>query len=203
MNLDAELAASPVMVIIRNEPPERAVALCEAAWDMGVRVVEVPIQTPDAVASLAAAVAAGRRRGFEVGAGSVHTMEQWHAARSAGATFTVAAATVPEVIAHAAEQGVPHIPGVATPSDVATALRHGSTWLKAFPAAQLTPAWIGAVSAPFPMTRFVATGGITAANARSFLDAGCRAVAFGSSFERPDSAEVIGSILAEASLHQS
>ena len=60
MNLDAELAASPVMVIIRNEPPERAVALCEAAWDMGVRVVEVPIQTPDAVASLAAAVAAGQ-----------------------------------------------------------------------------------------------------------------------------------------------
>lgn len=196
MDLEAELGAHPVMVIIRNETPERTVALCEAAWDLGVRVVEVPVQVPEAVPSLSAAVRAGERRGIRVGAGSVHTLEQWDAAIDAGAAFTVAAATVPAVLARAQERGITHVPGVATGTEVAAALAAGATWLKAFPASVLTPAWVDAIRAPFPQASFVATGGVTADNARAFLDAGCRAVAFGSSFERPDTARTIGELLA-------
>jgi 2-dehydro-3-deoxyphosphogluconate aldolase/(4S)-4-hydroxy-2-oxoglutarate aldolase len=195
VNLESELAAAPVMVIIRNESPERTVELCEAAWDLGVRVVEVPVQVPDAVPSLAAAVRAGERRGIRVGAGSIHTLDQWDAAIDAGAAFTVASATVPDVLARAQERGITHVPGVATGSEVAAALAGGATWLKAFPASVLTPAWIDAIRAPFPMASFVATGGVTADNARAFLDAGCRAVAFGSSFARPDTARAIRELL--------
>lgn len=197
-DLDRELSGAPVMVIIRNETPKRTVDLCERAWDLGVRVVEVPIQTPDAIPSLEAAVAAARRRGLEAGAGSVHTIEQWDAAIAAGASFTVAAATVPSVIERAVARDVPHIPGVATGTEVAAALAAGAVWLKAFPAAILTPAWVGAVRAPFPSASFVATGGVTAGNAQDFLDAGCRAVAFGSSFVAPESRDAIGRILAAA-----
>lgn len=191
MDLETELAAAPVMVIIRNEGPERTAQLCEAAWDLGVRVVEVPIQEPHALPSLEAAVQAAERRGAQVGAGSVHTLAQWDAATSAGAAFTVAAATVPDVLERARERGIPHIPGAATGTEVAMALAGGATWIKAFPASVLTPAWIEAVRAPFPTASFVATGGITAGNAKEFLDAGCRAVAFGSSFDRPESADLI------------
>jgi len=200
VTFDTDLAEAPAMVIIRHETPERTAQLCEAAWDLGVRVVEVPIQTRDAIPSLRAAVEAATRRGVEVGAGSIHTIAQWDVAISAGASFTVAAATVSEVMARAVESGIPHVPGVATGSEVAAALAGGSTWVKAFPASLLTPAWITAVRAPFPMASFVATGGIGADNAREFLQAGCRAVAFGSSFEHAESARVIREILAEANV---
>lgn len=198
IDIAAELSASPVMVIIRNETPERTAELCGRAWDLGVRVVEVPIQTPDAVPSLEAAVAAAHARGLEVGAGSVHTLAQWDAAIAAGAAFTVAAATVPAVIERAVAHGVTHVPGVATGTEVATALAAGARWLKAFPASVLTPEWIKAVRAPFPMASFVATGGVTAGNAQAFLDAGCRAVAFGSSFDTQESAAAIRSLLARS-----
>ncbi|GAA2001582.1 bifunctional 4-hydroxy-2-oxoglutarate aldolase/2-dehydro-3-deoxy-phosphogluconate aldolase [Microbacterium ulmi] len=198
IDVDAALAAAPVMVIIRNETPERTAELCDRAWDLGVQVVEVPIQAPDAVPSLEAAVAAAHARGLEVGAGSIHTLEQWDAAIAAGAAFTVAAATVPAVIERAVSRGIVHIPGVATGTEVATALASGARWLKAFPASVLTPEWVKAVRAPFPAASFVATGGVTAQNAQDFFDAGCRVVAFGSSFDSPESAAAIRGILDRA-----
>ena len=67
-----------------------------------------------------------------------------------------------------------------------TALAHGHTWLKAFPASLLTPAWLTAMAGPFPEARFVCTGGIDSRNARAFLDAGARGVAVGSALESPE-----------------
>ncbi len=194
--LEQELGEHPVMIVIRGASPAEAVRLCERAWSMGVRAVEVTIQTPDALPSLRAAIEAGAARGRPVGAGSVHTLEQWDAAIDAGAAYTVAAATVPDVIERAVRSGRQHIPGVATGTEVAMARTAGATWCKAFPASLLTPEWVAAVRAPFPGTSFVATGGIDAANAGDFLAAGCRAVAFGSSFTQDDSADSIRRILA-------
>lgn len=185
-----------MMIVLRGAAPAETVRLCERAWALGVRAVEVTIQTPDALPSLRAAIEAGAARGRPVGAGSVHTLEQWEAAREAGAAYTVAAATVPEVIERAVRNGRQHIPGVATGTEVAIARAAGATWCKAFPASLLTPEWVAAVRAPFPGTSFVATGGIDATNAEAFLAAGCRAVAFGSSFTQDDSEKSIRDILA-------
>ena len=198
IDVDTDLAAAPVMVIVRNETPARTAELCAHAWRIGVRVIEVPIQSREAIPSLAAAVAVGRTHGFEVGAGSVHTVEQWDAAIAAGAAFTVAAATVPAVLDRAASHGVTHIPGVATGTEVAMALAAGAHLLKAFPASLLTPDWVRAMRAPFPTASFVATGGITAQNLHGFLEAGCRAVAFGSSFDQPESEAAIRTLVALA-----
>jgi 2-dehydro-3-deoxyphosphogluconate aldolase/(4S)-4-hydroxy-2-oxoglutarate aldolase len=65
------------------------------------------------------------------------------------------------------------------------ALRAGCGWLKAFPAGSLGPGWLRELRGPFPEARFVATGGIDAANAVAFLDVGAAAVGVGTAITRP------------------
>ncbi|HEV7706904.1 MAG TPA: bifunctional 4-hydroxy-2-oxoglutarate aldolase/2-dehydro-3-deoxy-phosphogluconate aldolase, partial [Asanoa sp.] len=163
------LAGKPLMAILRNVPIERAVSLAEAVWDSGLGAVEVPIQNPQAVECLRAVAAAAKSRGAVVGAGTVVTVEQVAVAADAGAVFTVAPGLDLDVVAASAAAGLPHLPGVATPSEVHHAVKAGCTWLKAFPAASLGAGWLREVRGPFPDVRFVATGGIGAHNARDFL----------------------------------
>ncbi|ATO12776.1 2-dehydro-3-deoxyphosphogluconate aldolase [Micromonospora sp. WMMA2032] len=174
-----------VMVILRDLPPPETVRLAELAWDLGIAVVEVPIRTPGAVPALRAAVTAGRRRDRIVGAGTVRTPAQVRQAVSAGAAFTVAPALDLAVADAAVSYGIPHLPGVATPTEAQQALDHGLVWLKAFPAVSLGPAWFRAVAGPLPEACFVATGGIDAGNAAEFLAAGVRVVAVGSALTDP------------------
>ena len=82
---DAAFAATPVMAILRGHDPARTVELSTRAWDLGIEHVEVPIQTPDAVPSLRAAIAAGAERGKGVGAGTVRRLTR------IGTIFVVAA----------------------------------------------------------------------------------------------------------------
>ncbi|WP_114561253.1 bifunctional 4-hydroxy-2-oxoglutarate aldolase/2-dehydro-3-deoxy-phosphogluconate aldolase [Desertihabitans aurantiacus] len=185
--LDTLLAGQPVMAILRHLGPEDTVRLATTAWDLGIQLVEVPIQTPDAVPSLEAALAAGRERGRGVGAGTVISVEQVELAARLGVTFTVAPGLDTDVVAASQQHSVPHVPGVATASEIQSALRAGCRWLKAFPATVLGTSWFGAmVKGPFPGLKLVATGGIDASNARSYLDAGASLVAVGSALEDPE-----------------
>lgn len=184
----SHLAAVPVIGIFRGASPAETVRLCESAWGMGVELVEIPVQSPEAMPSLAAAVAAAGDRGRLVGAGTVTTLEQVAAVRDAGAAFTVAPGLDPDVARESLRVGLPHLPGVATSTEITRALRLGFGWQKAFPAAQLGPGWIAAQRGPFPDVKFVATGGMDASNAADFLASGCSAVAIGSAFGDPDRA---------------
>jgi Entner-Doudoroff aldolase len=179
-------ARTPVMAILRGYAADRAVELATTAWDLGIVCVEVPVQSEETIASLAAVVEAGRGRKVVVGAGTVTTLERVESARAAGAEFTVAPGFNPDVAAASAEAGLPHLPGVATASEVERAYATGHTWLKAFPASLLTPAWIKAMAGPFPEVHFICTGGIDSGNARDFLDAGAGGVAVGSALESRD-----------------
>ncbi|GHF21880.1 ketohydroxyglutarate aldolase [Amycolatopsis deserti] len=182
----AHLDRNPVLGIFRGLDPQTTVDMCTRAWEFGVELVEIPVQTPDAMPSLQAAVEAAAERGKSVGAGTVTTVDQLAAVREAGAEFTVAPGLHPDVVAESQRLGLPHLPGVATATEIANALALGNTWLKAFPARQLGADWITAQLAPFPSVRFVATGGIDAGNAADFLAAGCRAVAVGSALADPE-----------------
>jgi 2-dehydro-3-deoxyphosphogluconate aldolase / (4S)-4-hydroxy-2-oxoglutarate aldolase len=179
------LGRHPVVGIFRGLGPGETVEMCERAWAFGVGVVEIPVQTPDALPALRAALAEGKRRGRSVGAGTVTTVEQLTAVHALGAAFTVAPGLHPAVVAESLRLGLPHLPGVATATEIAAALGYGLSWLKAFPARQLGPDWIRAQLGPFPAVRFVATGGVDAANAAEFLAAGCGAVAVGSALADP------------------
>ncbi|MEV6812423.1 bifunctional 4-hydroxy-2-oxoglutarate aldolase/2-dehydro-3-deoxy-phosphogluconate aldolase [Micromonospora sp. NPDC051296] len=184
-DLAAVLGGARVMVILRDLPVPETVRLANRAWDLGIDVVEVPVRTPEAVDALRATVDAARQRDRIVGAGTVFTAEQVRRAAEAGAAFTVAPGLDLAIADAAADQGLPHLPGVATPSEAQRARDHGLRWLKAFPATSLGPPWFKAMAGPFPELRFVATGGIDAHNAAGFLAAGVRVVAVGSALTDP------------------
>lgn len=168
------------MAIVRGLPPLETVELCERVWNINVGLVEIPIQSLEAVASLRAAAAAAKRRGQRIGVGTVTTLEQIDEASFNEASFTVAPGFDVEIAAASLKAGMAHLPGVATATEVQKAVAFGFRWMKVFPAKQLTPDWITAILAPFPDLCFVATGGIDAINAGEFLSAGARVIAVGS-----------------------
>lgn len=181
---EAHFGSVGVMMILRGLSPSRTMELTQRGWDSGVTLVEVPLQDDQSAAALRAAVGLSASQATQVGAGTVVSVDLVDRAASLGATFTVAPGFDREVAGRSLELGLPHLPGVATATEVHGAMRYGFRWLKAFPAAQLGAAWIEAMHGPFPSARFVATGGIDATNALAFLQKGAGAVSLGSSYER-------------------
>lgn len=176
---------SPLMAILRGMGAERSLAVSTTAWDLGIDVVELPIQTAEDLEALRVVAAAGRERGKIVGAGTVVSAENVAQAASAGAAFTVSPGLDLDVVRASHDAGLLSIPGVGTASEVQLAMKAGLTWLKAFPASVLGASWLTAMRGPFPQARFVATGGMSAANAGEYLRAGARVVAVGSALEDP------------------
>jgi Entner-Doudoroff aldolase len=161
-----------------------------------VEHVEVPIQTPYAVPSLVAVAGAAKERGKAVGAGTVTTVDQLDAAADAASSFTVSPGLDPHIVRESIIRGIPHVPGVATASDILRARLLGLTWLKAFPASVLGPQWISAMRGPFPEVSFIATGGMTADNSRQYFDAGVSVVGLSSAFASADKATVVRDLIA-------
>jgi 2-dehydro-3-deoxyphosphogluconate aldolase / (4S)-4-hydroxy-2-oxoglutarate aldolase len=197
-SFDELFGAQQVMAILRGMPERETVELASRAWDLGIDLVEVPVQTPDALPALRAAIAAGAERGRVVGAGTVITLDQVTAVAEAGAVFTVAPGFDPAVLAASTAAGMPHLPGVATPSEIQQALRHGVDWLKAFPATALGPTWFTAMSGPFPQLKLVATGGLDAHLAPAYLAAGARVVAVGSALADPTQIDLLAEMIRQS-----
>ncbi len=192
---DEIIGTHRIMAILRGLPERETVELASRAWDLGIDLVEVPVQTPDALPALRAAVAAGAERGRAVGAGTVITLEQVTAVAEAGARFTVAPGLDPAVLAASLAAGLPHLPGVATPSEIQLALRHGVDWLKCFPATALGTAWFKTISGPFPQVKMVATGGVDAYTAPDFLAAGARVAGVGTALADPAQVELLAELV--------
>jgi 2-dehydro-3-deoxyphosphogluconate aldolase / (4S)-4-hydroxy-2-oxoglutarate aldolase len=198
---DSTLGTCPIMAILRGYSAQDTLVLAHRAWDLGITLVEIPIQTDAALETLAAVAAAGRRRGAVAGAGTVLSPEQVIDARDAGAAFTVSPGFDPGVVTASLAAGLPSLPGVATATDVQLAVRHGLRWLKAFPAAALGEGWFTAMRGPFPQISYVATGGMAAGNAERFLDAGAAAVAVGSALENPAQLDQLAAMIAARRRH--
>lgn len=188
---DEAFADERILVIARGLGVERSLEVARQSWDHGVTMLELPIQSASDVEALAAVASAGRERGLLVGAGTVLTPDQVLIARDAGAVYTVSPGTDEAVIRASLDAGLPTLPGVATATDIQRCMGLGLHWLKAFPASVLGPEWIPAMHGPFPDARFVATGGMSVANVRSFVDAGVRVVGLGSGLADPAQLEEI------------
>ncbi|APC35087.1 bifunctional 4-hydroxy-2-oxoglutarate aldolase/2-dehydro-3-deoxy-phosphogluconate aldolase [Nocardiopsis dassonvillei] len=193
--LDGLFGGHRVLAILRGMPVDTTVELAERAWDLGVTAVEVPARDAQGLEALRATVRAGAERGHPVGAGTVITPEQVRDVAGAGAAFTVAPGFDAEVMAASEAAGMPHLPGVATPSDIQGVIRAGGRWVKAFPATSLGAAWFRAMHGPFPELRIVATGGMDARNAREYLDAGARMVAVGSALADPEQIPLLAELV--------
>lgn len=186
----------PLMAILRGHGPERSVDLATVAWTLGIDAVEIPVQSTRDLESLAAVVKAGAQLGKPVGAGTIVDERAIHDVAAVGAAFTVSPGTDLDLVRSSERAGLPTLPGVATATDVQIAVGYGLRWLKAFPAAQLGLGWFAALKAPFPQVNFVATGGMTAANAAEFLDGGASVVAVGSALANPVELEQLAQVVA-------
>lgn len=177
------LRAAPVIAVLRGVGAEEAVRTAEAYWQAGVVLVEVSRSHDEAFEAVRAVCERARALGRLAGAGTVSTADDVGAAVSAGAAFAVAPGYAPVAADAARAAQLPYLPGVATPSEVQAAIGDGFSTLKLFPARDLGADWIRALSAPFPEARFVAVGGISAANAEAFVTAGAVGVGMGSGLD--------------------
>ncbi|WP_431804755.1 bifunctional 4-hydroxy-2-oxoglutarate aldolase/2-dehydro-3-deoxy-phosphogluconate aldolase [Microbacterium sp. bgisy203] len=193
---DHAFSAAPLMLILRGLGVERSVELSERAWDLGIDMVEIPLQSDTDAEALRTLAPRAAERGLCVGAGTILDPEGVRLAAECGAAFTVAPGTSREVLEASVDLGIPHLPGVATATEIHAALRHGVRWVKGFPAARLGASWFRDMRGPFPEVRFVATGGMSAHNAAEFLDAGVSVVAVGSAIEDEAQIPALAELLA-------
>lgn len=194
--LSSELRAFPVMAVLRGLSPEETVRRATIAWNLGVRVVEVPIESPAADASLRAAIRAGAERGMDVGAGTIVSAERLAAAIELGAAYAVSPGLDERIVARAHAAGLPIVPGVATASEILAARTMGLTWVKAFPASVLGPDWIRAMLGPFPDLAVIATGGIDARNADAFLRSGAAVAGLSGAFVDDEQSQALHRLIA-------
>jgi 2-dehydro-3-deoxyphosphogluconate aldolase / (4S)-4-hydroxy-2-oxoglutarate aldolase len=161
----------PVIAVVTIDRAADAVPLAQALSAGGIRVIEVTLRTPAALAAIAA-IAAMTRRGLDaiVGAGTVRTAEDMLAAGVAGAHFLVSPGYT-EVLNEAARAAaVPWLPGVATASEIMRAHGAGHAHLKFFPAeAAGGQRAVRAFATVFPEVVFCPTGGVDAQNAPAYL----------------------------------
>jgi 2-dehydro-3-deoxyphosphogluconate aldolase / (4S)-4-hydroxy-2-oxoglutarate aldolase len=168
--------AGPVIAIVRGHAPAAIAAVADGLVAAGVGTVEVTLDSPDALASIAALVARG---GLAVGAGTVRTPAEAEAAVAAGAAFLVAPHLDAAVVACAVALGVPALPGALSPTEIVAAWEAGASAVKVFPAGPLGASYVAAIRQPLREIPLVPTGGIDAANARAFLDSGALALGVG------------------------
>jgi 2-dehydro-3-deoxyphosphogluconate aldolase/(4S)-4-hydroxy-2-oxoglutarate aldolase len=141
--------------------------------ELGTPVVEVTMHVPDAFA----AIRSLRGRGdLTVLAGTVRTAEEARGAIEAGAQAIVSPATIPDVGAVCRERDTPWIPGTLTPSEIEAAWDAGAAMVKLFPARLGGPQYVRDVLAVLSDVPLLVTGGVDAANAAAFLEAGAVAV---------------------------
>lgn len=160
----------PVIPVIVIEELEHAVPLARALVAGGVRVLEVTLRTPVALAAIEAIVRALPGDEAIVGAGTLRSAADVRAARDAGARFGVSPGYTRAIGAACSEAGLPLLPGVATASEVMAAGDDGYGFLKFFPAAAAGGLpMLRALAGPFPDIAFCPTGGITAETAAQYL----------------------------------
>ena len=175
----------PLVAIIRGVTPAEADALGDAIYEAGIRIIEVPLNSPDPLASIER-LAAKFGTSMLVGAGTVLKAEDVDRVRQAGARLVVSPDTNPTVISAAAAAGLVSTPGFFTPSEGFAAIRAGATALKLFPAEAATPAVLKSQLAVLPRdVPILIVGGVKPDNMRPWLDAGAAGFGLGGGLYLP------------------
>ncbi len=174
---DAAFQHCPLIAILRGVTPVEVVAVGEALIAAGLRIIEVPLNSPEPLESVARLAGACASRAV-IGAGTVLQAAEVAAVQAAGGTLIVSPNTNAAVIAATRRSGLVSLPGIATPSEAFAALEAGATALKLFPAEGASPATLKALHAVLPGgVRVLPVGGITPGNLGIWLEA--RAAGFG------------------------
>lgn len=185
MDLTACLARCPLVAILRGVKPEECEPIAEALDAAGFSIVEVPLNSPDPLASIARLAARFGDR-MLIGAGTVMTEAQVADIAASGGRLIVTPHAAGPVVAAAKARGLVAIPGFFTPTEAFAMLALGADALKLFPAEAASPAVLRAIRAVLPPgTRILPVGGIDATNMAPWRDAGAAGFGIGSSIYKP------------------
>jgi 2-dehydro-3-deoxyphosphogalactonate aldolase len=174
-----------IIAILRGITPAEAVPVCDALITAGITMIEVPLNSPDALKSIGLAAKAFGPMAA-IGAGTVLSIADVNNVAKVGGTFIVSPDTNAEVIAETVRLGLLSYPGVFTPTDAFTAIRSGATGLKFFPAEVLGSKGIKAIKAVLPPALPIyAVGGANPDNFSEFFDVGCTGFGLGTYLFKP------------------
>lgn len=177
---DTAFARCPLIAILRGVRADEVVAIGETLVAAGFTIIEVPLNSPDPLDSIAALADALKGRAV-VGAGTVLRVEDVAAVEAAGGAIIISPNANPAVIAAAAARGLVSLPGVATPTEAFAALDAGAAALKLFPAEAASPAVLKAMRAVLPKAvRVLPVGGVTPEGMAPWRAAGAAGFGLGS-----------------------
>lgn len=185
---------SPIVAILRGITPAEVPAVCDALYENGIFLLEIPLNSPNALESIsiAATHCAGKQ---QVGAGTVLTPEDVVSVYRAGGTFIISPNVNPEVIRETKRLGMLSMPGFFTATEGFAAIAAGADYLKLFPAV-LGVGYIKDLQAVIRKP-ICAVGGVNPQNAADFLKV-CAGIGIGSALYKPGrSAQEVGRIARE------
>ena len=183
--LRTHLDRCPLIAILRGVTPGEVEAVAGALIGAGIAIIEVPLNSPDPLASIERAA---RRFGGDalIGAGTVLSVQDVRAVREAGGRIIVSPNTDIDVIAASVEAGLVSAPGYFTPSEGFAAIGAGAHALKLFPAEAATPAVLKAQRAVLPGdVPLLVVGGVTTQSMQPWIDAGANGFGLGSGLYTP------------------
>jgi 2-dehydro-3-deoxyphosphogalactonate aldolase len=184
--LDTELSAGApaIIAILRGIHPDEVVPIGQALIDAGIRIIEVPLNSPDPLISIERLATSFGRQAL-LGAGTVMTPDAVDAVARAGGRLIISPHMSPEVIKRALERKLDVIPGILTPTEAFAALAAGAQHLKLFPGGSMGPSHLRALREVLPAHCAIwAVGGAGAVNLGQWLAAGARGIGVGSALYR-------------------
>ncbi len=186
MESDASAQRVPLVAILRGVKPDQVVGIGNVLYDAGIRMIEVPLNSPDPFASIAALAACGRSD-WTVGAGTVLNVHEIERTQQAGGRLIVSPNSDADVIRRAVQMGLQVMPGFATATEAFHAIQAGAKHLKLFPATTYGPRHLQALRAVLPRDVHVyPVGGISAPDMASWVAAGAAGFGLGSELYRPE-----------------
>jgi len=175
----------PLVAIIRGVKPEEAADIGQALFDSGIRIIEVPLNSPDPFSSIRiiAGLLGGRAL---IGAGTVVDLRDVERVKDAGGRLVVAPNTNPRIISATVAAGLVSMPGFFTPSEAFSAIGSGAHALKLFPAEAASPKVVKSMRAVLPNDLPVLiVGGVTPDSIRGWLEAGADGFGLGGGLYKP------------------
>ena len=177
--------ANRIIVVARGLKDSEVIPFCDAIYEGGIRLVEVPFnqRSENRISETAKQIAMIKENfgdKFLVGAGTVLTEAEVDAAVDAGATYILSPSFDASVVKRAKARGVAALPGVMTPTEIQNAHLCGADMVKVFPTNILGIGYLKAIRAPLSHIEMIAMGGVDESNIKEFLGV-CEAVGIGNS----------------------